>query len=105
MERWNGGRMRQFENSTPDSYRGDNGRMEYWNFGKMEELSQCGFVIGLKGNPIFKGKLIKNPVQGNNSPGLQIRANMEQQKQVQHPKNMKFRTVYSILFLNALILS
>ena len=82
-----------------------NGILEYWNIGILEELSQCGFVIGLKGNPIFKSKLIKYPTQGNNSPGLQIRANMGQQKQVQHPKNMKFRTVYSILFRKALILS
>jgi len=28
MEEWNGGRMEKCGNSTPDSYRGDNGRIE-----------------------------------------------------------------------------
>jgi len=31
MENWKKGRMWQFDNSTPDSYRGDNGRMEGWS--------------------------------------------------------------------------
>jgi hypothetical protein len=34
MEDWKGGIIRQFDNSTPDSYRGDNwkiGIMEDWN--------------------------------------------------------------------------
>jgi hypothetical protein len=30
VEYWKNATMRQFDNSTPDSYRGDNGKREYW---------------------------------------------------------------------------